>query len=196
MIAVSFVTDARYWAMAENLARSAERFGVACEVYERPDRGSWCWNTNQKPEVILEAMDRHPGRESILWVDADSEFVATPSGLIGRHKPPDADLFVHLGYVWGSTMNFANTPMGRSLVEAWLAQCRLTPEYSADGNIKLVLDRNPARWNIGRLPQAYVACDEPESMGLEPVTRAIIRHRGIADWHTHTAHVPLEATCR
>ena len=196
MIVISFYTDARYRAMAEAMYVSACRFGVACEIQERPDLGSWVANTNQKPDAILDAMDRHPGRASVLWVDADSEFFASPGGLIGRHNPPDADLFIHLGYVWGSTMNFANTPHGRELVESWQAQCRMTPEYSSDGNMKLALDRNPARWHVAHLPQEYAVCDDPESMGLPVCGRPVIRHRGIADWNTHTAHVPREALCR
>jgi hypothetical protein len=178
MIVVSFHTGPPYDRMAETLTASADRVGLAHDIVERPDRGCWVANTNQKPEVILDAMDRHPERPSILWVDADSEFIRFPSLVASPSQDSDAHIFRHLGYVWGSTMRFSNTPRGRELVETWLAQCRMTPSFSSDSNLKAVLDANPKRWVIGELPQSCVACRE-WIQGLSWVANPTIRHYGM-----------------
>ena len=75
------VYDRHLGASLDHMFFSATRMHV-------PERGSWVLNTQEKPSVILEALQKH---DSVLYLDADAEIL--------RPEVVDIDSLVPYGYV-------------------------------------------------------------------------------------------------
>lgn len=195
MIAVTFHTGGKYGPMAELLAKSARRVGLTLDIAVLNDLGTWVANVNRKAWCILRAMQSFG--QDILWVDVDSEFLDFPSDIFrmdaASDPAPDARMFYHGGFLWGSTMLFRNSPMGRDLVEQWAAQCELTPQYSSDSNLAEVIRRNTGRWLLGNMPQSCLECASPGEWGLKPSGHVAIRHYGVASDRERGGSINWEA---
>ncbi|MFA5714195.1 MAG: hypothetical protein WC998_00460 [Candidatus Paceibacterota bacterium] len=61
---------------ADKLYKSAEKLELPMTIVPYKDRGSWLANCNYKPTAILQVMEEF--KDSMLWLDADSEIIAKP----------------------------------------------------------------------------------------------------------------------
>lgn len=152
MIVVGFYTDARYRRYAERMARSAEGFGLATKLYEKPDTGSWQRNVHHKPAVIFRALVEHQGQD-VLYVDADALFRSFPS--VVRECPKDmAVTFDEFRPVSG-TVFVRNRPGGWEIVQAWLAESlRVQDQHDDVVNLAAVVERL-GKTRVWHLPQTY-----------------------------------------
>lgn len=130
LIVCTYWTDARYHVAAKAMLFSAEVFGFRAIGYERPDLGSWTKNVNQKPDVIAEAIGKHPG-ESILYVDADARFVGVPDLVTGTHRNLAA-YFRAPGSPCGGTLLFRDGEESRRVLSDWAERIAARPDLADD----------------------------------------------------------------
>jgi len=72
-----FTNDCIYLTAVKKLIETMNKFNIDYRVYEIQDRGSWNENTDQKAEIILQAMEDYPDK-NIVWLDADAVVMAEP----------------------------------------------------------------------------------------------------------------------
>lgn len=86
MIVVSCYTP-EYAKLARRLEGSAIQHNLKCDIRPVTDQGSWIANTWTKPQILLDALENHPG-EPVCWIDADAVVVQKPIllGEYERHK--------------------------------------------------------------------------------------------------------------
>jgi hypothetical protein len=105
--------------------------------------GGWEANTRLKPRLILDAMDRYPGK-TLIWVDVDSLCVSAPAQLVGL--PCDVAIRLH---AWrtrhrvtmmarAGTLIFNPTENARLLAEAWAVEAD-SAQYGDHDEIGLTL---------------------------------------------------------
>lgn len=76
---VSFYTpNGIYQKMSERLYSSCIEHGVAVDIEQRQDLGSWVKNCSQKAEYILKKILEVQKNECIIWLDSDSKVIKTP----------------------------------------------------------------------------------------------------------------------
>lgn len=181
MIVISFYTNEKYKLQAEEMKASAVAVGLRCELIERPDRGSWWKNCNQKSEVILEALDKY-GNEPILWQDADTRFRKYPE-LLDQIDADMAAFFYSPRIPIGGTLWF-NGQKARKYVEAWAKMVRENPTREDDSiNFRDAL-ASVKNSRIEHLPPAY-CWNEKTFRGCYPgVTDPVIVHNyaGLHDY--------------
>ena len=73
-----YTRGTKYQQEAEAMARSAVAFGLDVSLVDVENLGDWKANTDQKPEAIRFALERHGGA-AIAFVDADARFRAYPA---------------------------------------------------------------------------------------------------------------------
>jgi hypothetical protein len=169
---ITFVTDASYRARAEGLKASAESFGLECQIIERPDKGTWWDNCNQKCEVILEALQKD---EPIVWNDSDTRYVQKPVlfDQIGAYDL--AAVFLNgNNHPFGGTIWF-NGKRALPYVEAWAKNVRRFPTHEDDSiNFRVALQRIRPK-NIFYLPPSY-CWREYDMRSALPHTQPVIVH--------------------
>lgn len=169
MKVVSFYTNEVYRLQAEGMKASAEAVGLSVELIERPDRGAWWKNCNQKCEVVLEAMNRWP-KEDILWADADMRFLRYPAIFDGLDSEFAAFFYAPFHPIGGALWFSANG--GRHYAETWAKEVAAHPEREDDSiNFRAALRTVPQPrmthlppsycWNEGHMRNAYPGVTEP-----------------------------------
>lgn len=119
-----YTTDTPYEALADQLRRSLDRFGLPHRIEPIESRGSWVANTGLKSRFISEVWHSHDG--PVCWIDADAEILRPPGIVFGnpfdfavvrRHGWYDLAGFVYLG----------KTEAAGALVRDWAALCAQNP---------------------------------------------------------------------
>jgi hypothetical protein len=152
---------------------SAEKVGLSCVLFERPDAGAWWQNCNQKSEVILGALDSC-GDEKIIWNDADTRYISYPK-LFDTIDADYAAFYMNPQVSIGGTMLF-NGKKAIRYVEAWVKNVRENPTLEDDSiNLRRALQKI-AYPSIFHLPPAY-CWFEPTMRPAFPHTIPVIEHK-------------------
>lgn len=122
---VSYYTPATpYEALAHQLRRSLDRFGLEHRIEPIPSQGSWVANTGLKSTFIERAW-----RESdrpICWVDADAELLRPPQFLYGN--PFDfAVVRRHGWYLMSGVVYLGKGAATKQLLSRWGELCHQYP---------------------------------------------------------------------
>jgi len=148
---ISYYTD-NYKPYNDRLTASCERFKLPIVSRRVKNRGSWHQSTAYKPQFILDML--HELNTDILYMDADSEFMAAPKLFNCRMT----DIAIHK---WSpqtfatGTIYLSNRPMVHEFVTAWRD---IMSEVGID-------DPCPDQESFYR---AWRLCDQIGIMGLPP----------------------------
>lgn len=163
---------------ADALRESLEAWGLDYRIYGRPCRGSWQANTQQKAEVVAEAMA--DGR-AVVWLDADARVERPPTLL----HDLTCDFAAHwLGNeMLSGTIYFGATEAARLLVKAWQTWNRENPNgrHGDQQNLQNAVEHMTGL-DVFRLPPEYTwiqaTVDTPEDISFRRYGRraAVIRH--------------------
>lgn len=149
MIVVTYWTNNQYRVLAGRLGDSARDLGLGFEAFERPHLSTWTANVNQKPDVIIGALEKH--REPVLYVDADAEIVRLPV-LLAMVDRVGAAHFAETGKPAGGTLYFR--PEAMPLLRLWAKLVSAAPDRSDDfHNLHQALAT--AKQRLTHLPPAY-----------------------------------------
>ncbi|MFZ5272124.1 hypothetical protein [Enterobacter asburiae] len=151
---VSFYTrNWRYQEMAQRLAWTLDRMGIAHDIRCMPAASDWLANTRIKPHFIRQMLALYP---RIVWIDADSDIHQLPRMLLNFNE--DLLLRPHStvpGRAWHvSVMGWRATPDTVALCDAWIShgdEHGGTDEAAFDA----VVNRFAPVLRIGRMPAKY-----------------------------------------
>jgi hypothetical protein len=174
---VSFYTrDTIYEKEVEDLILSCRGLNLEAHIEPRADLGSWEKNCCQKPEFILECLNRF--KRPILWVDADAMILQRPS-----LSYDGFDLAIHFNdfekrIVRSGTIYAAPTAAAKRLMSRWHRACLQTFDrlkdlpYGDQGQLpKLLLSAKSLK--VAKLPVEYVQIFDRDPI---PIERAVILH--------------------
>ena len=149
MIVVSYYTP-DYAHFAVDLVSDLERLGIAHDVREVPDLGSWQANTRRKPTFLRKMLNEHGA--PVVWIDADARVDAYPQILDEVGEKTDVSFHVFRlaggraeplsGTVWVSS---------RSFLRAWEYEMREAP----DAWDQVAMGRAANGYLVQELPPAY-----------------------------------------
>jgi phenylpropionate dioxygenase-like ring-hydroxylating dioxygenase large terminal subunit len=124
---------------AKRLLGSLQKFEIPYHYETIPSKGTWQGNTQYKPSFIYSMLEKFPDK-SIIYTDADSEFVKSPdlfSVLAEKCKTTMAVHYLdhekHRGIkrpkeLLSGTVFFPNTLSIKSQILSWKALCRSNPK--------------------------------------------------------------------
>ena len=177
-VAVTFVTiGTPYEKEVERLVRSAADLFIPLVVYRVENKGNWRVNLCSKSEVILRAMDDHPGTD-IVFVDADAAFREWPLLFDELSQDGTVDLAacffeksrLERWELLSGTLWIANTDRGRELVKAWDEYGRKDLLVRHQKALRIVLVRAEGKYRVFKLPDSYTRIfDHPGMRGVKPV---------------------------
>ena len=174
---VSFFTkNTIYEKEVEDLLLSCQLHGLEYYIEPRDDLGSWQENCCQKPQFILECLDRF--RKPLLWVDADAIILQRP--LLSFEG---IDLAIHFNdyekrVVRSGTIYANPTASAKDLMERWRRSCVEAFSSGKDlphgdqGQLPQLLLQQSAL-SVARLPVEYVQIFDRDPGPLE---KAVILH--------------------
>lgn len=172
-VIVSFYTkDTPYEAEAQELIKSLGDRPHA--VYERPNLGEWTRNTQQKAEVLQDALLDFPD-DNIVWLDADARLVGDPV-LFNELEGGDCDVahgwldYKGVSEVLSGTLWLRNTVPVLEMVGMWVH-----------------FNRQGVRPDQHTLARAIAKSHKVESTRLPPEYCAIFDHR----LHKNLDHIVL-----
>lgn len=155
---VSYFTDENYQRLAERLIASLDHFGIPHDVRNVPSRGSWTENTGYRAEFIKGIMTDHPG-ENVVWIDADGVIQRYP---ILLHELGDADFAAHYRAhpngrreLLGGTVFHAGKESILAMMDEWIAESKTIAFYKDQRALQNVIERDPRRFHVYRLPATY-----------------------------------------
>lgn len=147
-------TGGEYAESAAELESTLKEFSLDYDIIERPSRGHWFLNLNQKPEVIRDAMLENPGTP-IVWLDADARVVRKPvlfdflSCDFAAHWLAKAELL-------SSTMYWGTSPKAMELINAWCDAAQREPMVMDQRLLQAIVDPDKSIRKYD-LPESY-AC--------------------------------------
>lgn len=149
----SMHTNDLYKEQAEQMAASARFYGLATELFERPDLGSWWQNCNQKSQLVLEMITKYPDEISV-WVDADCRFVDKPN-LFYEIGDFDIAMFFANQTYFSSAVLWLNGKRALPYVEGWCDNVEANPTLEDDmHNFRASVQEQTHR-GVFHLPPAY-----------------------------------------
>ena len=149
------------------LNASLNKYKLFYEIVAIRPQGSWIKNTQMKPKIILDAMEKH--NKDVVWVDADAEILSQPEFF----DTLDADLSFHtLTWHEGTpnefqemlvgTVYFKNNPKIKSFLRQWTA---LNNKFNRpDGETFQMLLTEDKYLKKVDLPAEYVRIFDSEQM--------------------------------
>lgn len=167
---VSFFAGTGYAQEAAGLTKSLDAFGLPHDVRELPDAGQWEMNCSRKAAFIISMRQQHPGR-SLVWLDADARVIRPPTLFdeltcdFAAHWKDEIELL-------SGTMFWGATDQAGELLELWMRDCGKSPTEWDQKVLQRIINSEPSRWTIERLPASYTAIFDAE-MSANPV----IEHR-------------------
>jgi len=182
LVAGYFTPDYRHW--AQGLAASLDSHGAPYHLFAVPKvAGGWEANTRAKPQAILTAMDRYPGK-TLIWNDVD----ATVHGDLSPLAQIKADIAVRAGARrrgWRSgiktvlntgTLVIRPTPAARVLIESWADQSSKARRREHDQHTLLLAWPEAAGVTVTVLDPSWCGA------------RAVIRHDVASRQHKSRFH--------
>lgn len=189
---VSFHTlDPIYTAAADRLRASLIRFNLPHVIAATPPAKSWHEGCAAKAEFILECF--RTWRRSVLWVDADAEFVDNPRPLLGYENFRGVDFAAYMNKDSGGrafplvnsnlcsgTLYFAKSDAAALLLNNWMFAChkRGAEVYDQELLYELVIAQRMAGDRDRRLAAGNLdpsLCCVPDLMpGVVPI---ILQHQ-------------------
>ena len=149
------------------LVASLDKYSLFYEIVAIRPQGSWIKNTQMKPKIILDTMQKH--NKDVVWIDADAEVLSQPvffENLV-------ADLSYHT-LIWHKdtpnefkemlvgTVYFKNNVKVKSLLSQWTA---LNDKFHRpDGETFQMLLGEDKFLNKVELPAEYVRIFDSEQM--------------------------------
>lgn len=177
MRVVSFYTDEKYQAEAEDMKTSAEAVGLECTITKKPDLGKWYLNCNQKSAFLMECLELY-GDEPILYQDADTRLLRYPK-LLDNLNCDFAAFFNSPTIPIGATLWFNGKTRAMKYVRTWVNIVKDHPTREDDSiNFREALSsiRNP---NIHHLPPTYCWHEQTMRSAYPGATDPIIIHGSI-----------------
>ncbi len=175
MRVISYYTP-RYAEEVDRLIQSCRKFDLDIHTMGLPDRGNWEMNARAKIAVLIWAHLEYMS-DSLLWVDADGEFLRAP-------PPPsqDCDVGVHFhsrgdGRPSPGTILLNPTENTYHFLLAWIERCHGDAEDQSTFND--ALDAVPGI-NLWRMPTEWCyieGLDMPPEMSVSRVAPIIQQHQ-------------------
>lgn len=166
---LTYHTGGEYAESAAELETTLREFCLYYRIEERPTRGHWFKNLNQKPEVIRDTMLANPGTP-IVWLDADARVVRYPQ----LFEQINCDFAAHWlagDELLSSTMYWGNTPKSIELIEAWCDLAQREPMTMDQRLLQRIVD-NDKTINVFKLPESYACIFD---RGKVPEDEVVIR---------------------
>jgi hypothetical protein len=135
-------------------------FGIA-----KPEGHSWEELTRMKPEVVLRAMDRHPGKTLVLF-DIDVTVLKPIAEM--RHIRGDVSFYMSVRNPRGNRIKFScssramvvrPTPECRYFMQAWRDRCATIRRYAFDETVLMLILARSSYISFSPLPEIYSARD-------------------------------------
>lgn len=167
---VSFHSGPGYAEEAAGLVKTLDAFGLPHDVRELPDAGTWEMNCGRKASFLLSMRQRHPGKP-LVWLDADARVIRPPT-LFDELTCDFAAHWKDGDELLSGTMFIGATEAAGELLEMWRIECEQNPTEWDQRALQRIINREPARWSIERLPASYTAIFDA-GMSENPV----IEHR-------------------
>jgi hypothetical protein len=130
-IFVGYFTPGAYEQQAIELVVSLTALGLEYDVVRVDDQGNWQRNTQLKPEVVLQFLQKYDGRR-VVYIDVDAYVLHRPDMFWSL----DVDFAAHLwdaNELLSGTLFFRAGKATRDLVRVWTDLCRQYPETLPDG---------------------------------------------------------------
>lgn len=173
---VTFYTrNTPYEQEAQRLESSCRRFGIRFRSYATDSTGSWERNTQQKPQIIRQALD--DTTEDILWVDADGTIMNQPT-LFRNYQPdigyPQVDWSKHScgrndTETLSGTIYFRNNKKVKSFVDAWIASTKRHPTWVDQQSFSATLRKWRKKLHTEMLPEQYCQIFDTMADTGEPI---------------------------
>lgn len=167
---VSFYAGPGYADEACGLIGSLDALGLAHDVRELPDAGSWELNCGRKAAFLQAMRASHPDCP-LVWLDADARVLRPPT-LFDELTCDFAAHWKDGDELLSGTMFIGATDAAGELLETWRIECEQNPHEWDQKVLQRIINREPARWTTERLPASYTAIFDA-GMSENPV----IEHR-------------------
>jgi len=155
------------------LDASLRKHNLFFEIVGIRPQGSWIKNTQMKPQVILQEMDKH--NKDVVWLDADAEVMEKPvffdtiktdlafHALTWRKGTPDEFHEILVG-----TLYFRNNDKVRDFLRKWISINEQVDK--PDGETFQMLMNDAKGIGVTELPAEYVRIFDSEHMkGVKPI---------------------------
>lgn len=121
-IVTYYTSGTPYEKQVEVLIASAQRHGEKVEAIAKDTRGGWVANCAAKARVC---MDSYTGKESLLWLDADSQIIGSLDFFRGLEAAGSCDVATaRLGPEFLSgTVYFGSSGKALSVIRHWVKLC-------------------------------------------------------------------------
>ena len=170
------------------LDASLREYNLFFEIVGIRPQGSWIKNTQMKPQIILDTMEKH--NKDVVWVDADAEILSQPKFF----DTLDADLAFHT-LTWHKdtpnefqemlvgTVYFKNNVNIKSFLRQWAALNNQVNKPDGE-TFQMLLTEDKFLKKVD-LPAEYVRIFDSKQMeGIEPIivhNQASRRYKGLVD---------------
>ncbi len=173
MILVSFYTKQTiYEKEVEDLAASCQALQIEHYIEAREDLGCWEKNCNQKPQFILECLERF--NRPLLWVDADGIVLQKPCLNLEEY---DLGLYfnnIATKHARNATIYISPTPAATAFLKLWSDTLQKQKKLLPDQPVMISLIRKKLiPLKIGHLPLEYMQIFDRDPIPLE---KTVILH--------------------
>lgn len=123
-----------YQKHANRLVESLKRFNIPNDIHLVNDLGDWYKNTQFKPVFLQQMLEKHFPK-SIVYVDADAEFLQYPGYFDKLDIDPDVNIAVHIldhskyrrknhpPELLSGTIFLKNNEEVRIIIKEWISEC-------------------------------------------------------------------------
>jgi len=135
VVTAYFTVGTPYEEHVKRLIRSMKKFNLCYDVTPIQPKGDWYANTQWKPHFVQEMLAKHFPK-SVVYVDADAEFMKYPSLFDEYDDRDDAYLAAHVldhsrrrrkhvkPELLSGTLYFKNCAVSHEIIEKWIEHCK------------------------------------------------------------------------
>ena len=178
VVTAYFTVGTPYEEHVKRLIRSMQRFNICYDVKPIQPKGDWYANTQWKPYFVEEMLAKHFPK-SVVYVDADAEFMRYPSLFDEYDERDDACVAAHVldhtrrrrkhvaPELLSGTLYFKNCATTYEIVEKWKEECKVDSKLWD----QVALDRALKNYPFFILPEEYCTIFDYMSDVEEPVIK-------------------------
>jgi hypothetical protein len=148
-----FTQGTPYEREAAELVVTLDGFGLEHEIVGVPDLGDWTHNCAQKPNVVREAMGKHPDRP-IVYLDADARVIRRPELFDALDDRDFAGHWLGDEELISACLYFAPTPAAAELLRRWHVGCKDRPDVWDQKTLQAEVEAFDGL-RVTRLPPEY-----------------------------------------
>lgn len=131
MLIVGYFTPGVYADMAARLRVNLDRFGLAHDLQEVPEQGSWIANCAYKSRFVKSMLEKH--RKPIVQLDVDAEIREYPTLLNDLNGCDVAASRFNGNELLSGTVYFSASATCMAVVDRWIELCAMYPTMIPPG---------------------------------------------------------------